>query len=160
TGTLTLSGTLSYQPTLNGTVNRRGGVTTVSTGTLALKNNAQLPGGIVGQNSIVNVLNTGTLNVSLSTLAGGYNSSPLQTTLGTGTIAGNYTHDDGILSPGDTIAGATGTNPTPTATTAAGTLTFGNNLSFNNSATGGAGGTIKFDISPSTSSGNDLIQVN
>ena len=160
TGTLTLSGALTYQPTLNGTVNRRGGVTTVSTGTLALKNNAQLPSGIVGQNSFVNVLNTGILNVSLSTLPGGYNSATLQTTLGTGTIGGNYTHDDGILSPGDTLPGATGTNPTPTPTSAAGTLTFANNLSFNNSATGGAGGTIKFDISPSTSSGNDLIQVN
>src|SRR3954447_8742506 len=34
TGKLTLSGTLTYGPTLNGTVNRRGGVTTVSAGTL------------------------------------------------------------------------------------------------------------------------------
>lgn len=160
TGTLTLSGTLSYQPTLNGTVNRRGGVTTVSVGTLALKNNAQLPGGIVGQNSIVNILSTGTLNVSASTLTGGYNSSPLQTTVGTGAIAGDYTHDDGILSPGDTIPGATGTNPNPTPTTVAGTITFNNNLSFDNAPTSGAGGTIKFDISPSTASGNDLIQVN
>lgn len=160
TGTLTLSGNLTYQPTLNATVNRRGGVTTVSTGTLALKNNAQIPGGIAGQNSIVNVLSGATLDVSLSALTGGYNSSPLQTTVGTGIIAGNYVHDDGILSPGDTIPGATGTNPNPTPTTAAGTLTFGNNLSFNNSATSGAGGAIKFDISPSTASGNDLIQVN
>lgn len=159
-GTLTLSGNLTYQPTLNATVNRRGGVTTVSAGTLALKNAAQIPGGITGQNSIVNVLSGATLNVSASTLSGGYNSSPLQTTVGAGTIAGNYVHDDGLLSPGDTIPGATGTNPTPTPTTAAGTLTFGNNLSFDNSATSGAGGALKFDISPSTTSGNDLIQVN
>lgn len=159
TGTFALSGTLSYQPTLNGTTNRRGGLTTVSAGTLALKNNAQLPGGIVGQNSIVNVLSGATLNVSASTLTGGYNSSPLQTIVGVGTIAGNYVHDDGILSPGDTIPGATGTNPTPTPTTVAGTIAFANNLSFDNVATSGAGGTIKFDISPSTTSGNDLIQV-
>src|SRR5439155_16556966 len=45
-GKLTLSGTLAYQPTLNGTVNRRGGVTTVSAGTLALKNNAQIASGV------------------------------------------------------------------------------------------------------------------
>jgi fibronectin-binding autotransporter adhesin len=160
TGTLTLSGNLTYQPTLNATVNRRGGVTTVSTGTLALKNNAQLPGGVVGQNSIVNVISTGTLDVSLSTLSGGYNSSPLQTTVGAGIVAGNYVHDDGILAPGDTVAGATGTTPTPVPASVAGTLTFNNNLSFNEAATGGAGGTIKFDISPSTSTGNDLIQVN
>jgi fibronectin-binding autotransporter adhesin len=159
-GTLTLSGTLSYQTDLNGTVNRRGGVATVSAGILALKNGAQFPAGISGQNTIVNVLTGATLDVSLSTLTGGYNSSPLQTTLGIGTIAGTYVHDDGVLSPGDTIAGATGTTPTPTPASAAGTLTFGNNLSFNQAATSGAGGTIKFDISPSTVSGNDLIQVN
>jgi len=164
TGKLTLSGTLTYGPTLNGTVNRRGGVTTVSAGSLALKNGAQIAGGktngTITQNSIVNVLAGATLDVSGSTLTGGYNPSTLQTTLGAGTIAGNYVHDDGILSPGDTIPGATGTNPTPTPASVAGTLTFSNNLSFNQAATSGAGGAIKFDISPSTSSGNDLIQVN
>jgi autotransporter-associated beta strand protein len=164
TGKLTLSGTLAYQPTLNGTVNRRGGVTTVAAGTLALKNSAAIPGGVTDgvttQNSVVNINSGATLDVSGSTIAGGYNTSPLQTVVGVGSIAGNYVHDDGVLAPGDTISGDTGTTPNPNPNSAAGTLAFNNNLSFNQAATGGAGGNIKFDISPSTSSGNDLIQVN
>lgn len=158
-GTLTLSGNLTYQPTLNGTLNRRGGVTSVSAGTLAMKNNAQVPGGVVGQNSVLSIKSGATLDVSLSTLPGGYNSAPLQTIVGVGSVSGNFVHDDGILAAGDTIPGDTGTNPTPVPVSVAGTLTF-NSLSFNQAATSGAGGNIKFDISPSTSSGNDLIQVN
>ncbi len=154
-GTLTLSGTLAYQPTLNTTSNRRGGVTTVSTGTLKLTNMAAIPAGVTGQNSIVNVLSTGILDVSGSTIPGGYSTSAMQTVLGAGQIAGNYVHDEGNLAPADTIPGATGTNPNPAVpTSVGGTITFANNLSFAGT------GNIKFDITSSTATGNDLIQVN
>jgi autotransporter-associated beta strand protein len=163
TGKLTLSGTLSYQPTVNGTVNRRGGVTTVSTGTLALTNNAAIPGGVsvtnpdmtvTTQNSVVNVLGTGTLDVTGSTIPGGYSTALRQTVVGTGQIVGNWLHDEGIIAPGDTVTGATGTNPNPNPVAAAGTLTFGNTLSF------GSSGTLLFDLTPNPAGTNDLLQVN
>jgi fibronectin-binding autotransporter adhesin len=156
-GTLTLSGTLAYQPTQNATVNRRGGITTVSAGTLKLTNNAAIPGGIFAVDGITPILSTvrilsgATLDVAGTTTP--YSTAVRQQVIGTGTIAGNYTHDEGILAPGDTL-GTANHLLSPNATAAAGTLTFANNLSFAGT------GEIKFNVSPSTVSGNDLLQVN
>ncbi len=151
TGTLTLSGNLQYQPTLNGTANRRGGITTVTAGTLKLTGGAAIPGGVTdGVTDFVStlrVLSGATLDVSGTTTP--YSTAARQQVIGAGAIAGNYTHDEGNLLPGDTLNGTT-----PTAVAAAGTLTFNNALSFAGT------GAVKFDISPSTVSGNDKIMVN
>ncbi|MBA3482528.1 MAG: autotransporter-associated beta strand repeat-containing protein [Pirellulales bacterium] len=153
TGTLTLSGTLSYQPNGNSNTSRRGGITTVSDGVLKLTNSAAIPGGIVHGTagnvlSTVNVVSPGTLDVSGYT-AGAYSTAALQQVIGNGTIVGNYNHDEGFLRPGNTI---TGTNPLANAV--GGTLNFANTLSFAGS------GTVQFDLTPNTASGNDLLQVN
>lgn len=151
TGTLTLSGTLSYQPTMNADASRRGGITNVAAGTLKLTGPAAIPGGVTDGTtnflSTVRVQAAGTLDVS--TAATPYSTAALQQVIGAGTIAGNYAHDEGTLAPGDTN---TGTTATLVAT--AGTLTFANNLNLAGT------GEIKFNISPSTTAGNDLIRVN
>jgi hypothetical protein len=159
TGTLTLSGTLNYQPVVSTNASRRGGITTITGGTLKLTGSASLPAGIAGAMSTgttptllgdllttVDIRTGATLDVSG---VPGYSSSALQQTIGRGTIVGNYIHDEGILAPGDTLSGTTANT-----VAAANTLTFQNNLSFAGS------GQIKFNVSPSTVSGNDLIQVN
>jgi autotransporter-associated beta strand protein len=154
TGTLTLSGTLAYQPTANGTVNRRGGITTVSAGTLALTNSAAIPGGIndgtVGVVlSTVNILGGATLNVS--GYSGSYSTAALQQVVGAGTIVGNYTHDEGIIRPANTISGTTASGTSPSVATA-GTINFANNFTW-------SGGEVTFDLTLDPNTGNDLVSV-
>jgi fibronectin-binding autotransporter adhesin len=167
TGTLTLSGPLLYSPNATQAIpNRRGGVTTISAGTLALKNAATFASGAdqaTNPNSIV-LAATGTLDVSQSTntyvsattglTVTGYSSQQFQQTLGTGTITGNYNHAAGVLAPANTLnAAGSGTTATPiTNNPVAGTLNFTNNLNFSGA------GTIAFDLT-TPSSGNDLLQV-
>jgi fibronectin-binding autotransporter adhesin len=155
TGKLTLSGTLAYQPTGNGTVNRRGGITTVSAGTLALTNSAAIPGGIlhgtVGEVlSTVNILGGATLDVSGYT-AGTYSTAARQQIVGAGTVLGNYAHDEGVIRPGNTINGTTASGTSPSVP-AAGTLNFQGDFNWN-------GGDYTYDMTLNPTLGNDLIFV-
>jgi autotransporter-associated beta strand protein len=153
TGTLELSGTLSYQPTANAILNRRGGTTRVEAGTLKLTGPAAIPGGSVDvtQGDLISTIDIragATLDVSGTSTP--YSTANLQQVIGAGTIVGNYTHDEGTLAPGDTNVGGNTQSLTPVA----GTLTFANNLSFAGS------GAISFNVNNTPASGNDLIQVN
>jgi fibronectin-binding autotransporter adhesin len=155
TGKLTLSGTLAYQPTGNGTVNRRGGITTVSAGTLALTNSAAIPGGIlhgtVGEVlSTVNILGGATLDVSGYT-AGTYSTAARQQIVGAGTVLGNYAHDEGVIRPGNTINGTTASGTSPSVP-AAGTLNFQGDFNW-------SGGEYTYDMTLNPTLGNDLIFV-
>lgn len=146
TGTLTLSGTLAYQPTANSTVGRRGGITTISAGTLALTNSAAIPGGVVTERpSTINVQAAGTLDVS--GFSGSYSTAAFQQIVGAGTIAGNFTHDEGVIRPGNTIS-----SNNPASNAVAGTLNFSNNFAW-------SGGEYVFDLTDNPVSGNDLISV-
>jgi autotransporter-associated beta strand protein len=158
TGTLTLSGTnILYQPTANATVARRGGETIINAGTLALTNGAFINRGIVnGTEEIFSqiIVNTnGTFEVTGTT---NNSTSPLTLLRGTGKIKGNYVHDEGVLSPNNALV--------------AGTLTFLNDLVITNSpsidpntaapyALVTSNSTLRVDISPSLTSGNDVINV-
>jgi fibronectin-binding autotransporter adhesin len=157
-GTLTLSGTnILYKPTNNTTPNRRGGETTINAGTLALTNGASIDRGIVNiaeeifSQVIVNANGTydlvGTTNNT---------TAPLSILRGTGKVKGNYVHDEGVLSPANSLL--------------AGTLTFLNDLVITNNpsidpntlvpyALLTSNSTLRIDISPSLTSGNDLINV-
>jgi autotransporter-associated beta strand protein len=154
TGKLTLSGTLNYPPTANSTVNRRGGITTVSAGTLALTNNAAIAGGIndatVGDVlSTVNIASGATLDVSGYT--GSYSTAPIQQVVGAGTIVGNYTHDEGIIRPANTINGTTASGTSPSVPVG-GTINFANNFTW-------SGGNYNYDLTLDPNAGNDLINV-
>jgi autotransporter-associated beta strand protein len=154
TGKLTLSGTLNYPPTANGTVNRRGGITTVSAGTLALTNNAAIAGGIndatVGDVlSTVNIQAGATLDVS--GYSGSYSTAPIQQVVGAGTVVGNYTHDEGIIRPANTINGTTASGTSPSVP-AGGAINFANNFTWN-------GGSYNYDLTLDPNTGNDLISV-
>lgn len=154
TGKLTLSGTLNYQPTLNtagGSATNRnpraGGITTVTAGTLALKNSALIPGGISDTNqSTVNVLAGATLDVTGYT-AGTYSSSAFQQTVGAGTILGNYAHDQGVIRPANTISG---TNQLSVNT--GGTMTVDGAFTWN-------GGDYDYTLTTDPLVGNDLLSV-
>jgi fibronectin-binding autotransporter adhesin len=154
TGTWELSGNLTYTPGAEASnVNRRGGITRIEAGTLELTGSASLPGGITDVTlgdlfSTVDIRAGATLDVSGTTTP--YSSSALQQTIGTGTIVGNYNHDQGILAPGDTNVGGNTAILTPTA----GTLTFANDLSFAGS------GAISYTMAPTPAGSNDRIQVN
>ena len=152
TGKLTLSGTLTYQPTANANAGRRGGIATVAAGTLALTNSAAIPGGIAGNNlATVDVQAGATLDVSGYT-AGTYSTAPMQQVIGAGTVVGNYNHDEGFIRPANTVtlnstaAGFLNINPV------AGTMVFNGNLTL-------SGGEITYDTSLNPASGNDLVQV-
>ncbi len=154
TGKLTLSGTLLYQPDGNGTVNRRGGITTVSAGTLALTNSAAIPGGIVHGTvgevlSTINLQAAGTLDVS--GFSGSYSTASRQQIVGAGTVVGNFTHDEGVIRPANTITGTTASGLSPSVV-AAGTINFSNNFTW-------SGGDYTYDMSLDPNSGNDLINV-
>jgi autotransporter-associated beta strand protein len=144
TGTFTLSGTLSYTTVANGLADLRGGVTQVSNGTLALTNDAAIPGGINDATlgdlvTTIDIESGGTLDVS--GVNGTYSTAPLQQVIGTGTIVGDYNHDEGNLRPGDEAFGTTNT-----ATPAAGQLTFANSLDV-------SGGTVNYDLAPAAVGG-------
>jgi autotransporter-associated beta strand protein len=148
TGTLTLSGTLSYQPTTNADIGLRGGVTRVENGVLKLVGATAIPGGVDDTTlATVDVRASGTLDVSGASTT--YSTAAFQQLIGPGKITGNYNHGAGILAPGDTNVGVS-----QSLTAVAGTMTFNNTLSFNGA------GQINFDVSPSLTTGNDLIQVN
>jgi autotransporter-associated beta strand protein len=154
TGTLTLSGTLNYPPTANTTVNRRGGITTVSAGTLKLTNTAAIAGGINDATagdilSTVNILAGATLDVS--GYSGTYSSSAIQQTVGAGTIVGNYAHDEGVIRPANTINGTTASG-TNSSVAVGGTINFANDFTWN-------GGNYTYDITLNPAAGNDLISV-
>ena len=151
-GILELSGTLSYAPTNNAILNRRGGTTRVEAGTLKLTGPAAIPGGSVDLTvgnliSTIDIRSGATLDVSGAATASTAN---LQQLIGTGKIVGNYTHGQGMLAPGDTNVDGN----SQTLTSVPGTLTFDNNLSF------AGNGAISFSLGNSPASGNDLIQVN
>ncbi|TWT92309.1 Autotransporter-associated beta strand repeat protein [Botrimarina colliarenosi] len=157
TGKLTLSGALSYSPVNTaaggqaGNPDRRGGVTTINAGTLALSGAATLPAGTDDTGALgllystVDVRPGATLDVSASP---GYSTAALQQIIGGGTIVGNFNHDEGRLAPGDDNVGNSAT-----LVRTAGTLTFANALTFN-------GGEILYDVAATPGAGNDLIQVN
>ncbi len=157
TGTLTLSGELSYSPVNTadggqaGNADRRGGVTSINAGTLALTGAASLPAGRDDTGALgllystVDIRPGATLDVSASP---GYSTAPLQQIIGGGTVVGAFNHDEGRLAPGDDNAG----NSANLVRTA-GTLTFADSLTFN-------GGEVLFDVAATPGAGNDLIQVN
>jgi autotransporter-associated beta strand protein len=146
-GKLTLSGNLTYVPSLNSTFNRRGAITTVSAGTLALKNSAVIPGGVVAGNlSTIDVRAGATLDVSGSTVAGGYTAPAEQQIIGAGTIVGPFKLGGAILSPANTMGTSTAAFSVPTA----GSINFTGNLTLDS-------GTLNLDLTPSVSSGNDFI---
>ncbi|TWT90857.1 Autotransporter-associated beta strand repeat protein [Pseudobythopirellula maris] len=164
TGTLTLSGSLEYRPVNNeeGTPpdrgqavqpDRRGGITTVVAGTLALTGDAQLP---AGRNDVGTSTNLGLLYSTVDIQAGatldvsgttGNSTAALQQVIGAGTIAGNYVHGDGRLAPADDNVGTSAT-----LTHIGGAINFANNLTIN-------GGEILYDVDTSVGGTNDLIQV-
>jgi fibronectin-binding autotransporter adhesin len=147
TGTLTLTGTLSYVPTTNVDVTLRGGLTRVEAGTLKLVGATAIPGGVDDATlSTIDLRANGTLDVSAATPT--YSTATFQQIVGPGKVTGNYNHGTGILAPGDATVGVS-----QSLTATAGTMTFNNTLSFNGT------GQINFDVSPSLTSGNDLIQV-
>jgi autotransporter-associated beta strand protein len=154
TGKLTLSGTLNYPPTANTTINRRGGITTVSAGTLALTNNAAIAGGINDPTagdivSTINIQSGATLDVS--GYSGSYSTAPIQQVVGAGTIVGNYTHDEGVIRPANTISGTTASG-TSSSVAVGGTINFANNFTW-------SGGEYTYDITTTPATGNDLISV-
>jgi fibronectin-binding autotransporter adhesin len=169
TGKLTLSGTLNYTPSANALgALRRGGITTVVGGTLALKNLAQAPAGSdpagtgVSNLTTIDVRSGATLDVSGTTLtyldAGsttvtGYSTNNFQQVIGTGTIVGNYNHGTGFLAPANTINASGSANTVVKNNVVAGTIAFANNLSFAGT------GVINFDLANSPAGLNDLIQV-
>ncbi len=119
----------------------------MSTGTLALKNRAAIPGGISDSNqSTVNVLAGSTLDVTGYT-AGTYSSSAFQQTVGAGTIKGAYAHDQGVIRPANTISG---TNQLSVNT--GGTMTVDGAFTWN-------GGDYDFTQTVDPLVGNDLVNV-
>ncbi|HEX6963623.1 MAG TPA: autotransporter-associated beta strand repeat-containing protein [Lacipirellula sp.] len=151
-GTLTLSGTLTYQPTANGNPGRRGGITTVSAGTLALANSAAIPGGIAANNlATVDIQSGATLDVSGYT-AGVYSTAAMQQVVGAGTIAGNYNHDEGFLRPADTVTLNSGGSGSLTINPIGGAMNVNGNLTL-------GGGVITYDMTTDPNAGNDLISV-
>lgn len=144
---------ISYQPTANAVVGRRGGITQVLGGTLKLTNEAYIPGGIndaiVGDvMSLIDVRAGATFDVSGSTVSGGYSTASRQRVMGGGTIVGNWIHDESTLAPGNLANSAV--NATSRETAAAGTLTFANSVSL-------TGGAIDFDLTPNQLTGSDRI---
>jgi autotransporter-associated beta strand protein len=148
TGTLTLSGNLTYGSTFNSNAGLRGGITTVTAGTLKLTSFAAIPGGtsdlVLGElPTTIDIRADATLDVSETAVP--YGTADIQQLIGAGTIAGNYTHSRGTLAPGNTRVGNS-----HALNNVAGTLTFSDTLTID-------GGILRLDVSPSTTSGNDLI---
>jgi fibronectin-binding autotransporter adhesin len=158
TGTLTFSGTnLTYGGDQEAIEARRGGFTTIDDGAIALTNGASFGRGIVGTDFVeyfhtIIVNSNGTYDVTGTT---NNTTSPLTVLQGTGKVKGAYVHDEAVLSPAGALS--------------AGTLTFLNDLTItNNPSTNDLGApialvtsnsTLRLDISPSLTSGNDRINV-
>lgn len=152
TGTLTLSGANTGVWTIPNTPGRTGGVVQVAQGTLALTNTMDSIAGGAGINlSTIDVQAGATLDVSGTTNT--FSTAALQQVLGTGTIRGDYNHDEGTIRPGDTTqAAAANEGPTNVAVPTAGSTTFdGGVLTFN-------GGSIIYDLNP-TPGTDDLLMV-
>jgi autotransporter-associated beta strand protein len=122
TGTWTLSGANGYT-----------GNTNVNEGTLAIAGASN-----IASSPVVTLASAATLNVSGTTAT--YATGANQILQGTGTVVGNYNHNQGTLRPG--------------AVQSAGTLTFANNLSI------GGGAALAMDLTANPAAGNDLVQVN
>lgn len=158
TGVLTLSGTnITYGGDAEPILARRGGFTVISAGAIALTNGASFGRGVLSGG--VEYLHTITVNPGATyEVTGTTNNttSPLTLLKGTGQVKGNYVHDEAILSPADNLL--------------AGTFTFINDLTITNNpsidpntlapyTTINSNSIIRFDISPSLTSGNDRINV-
>jgi autotransporter-associated beta strand protein len=132
---VTKTGTATTQ-VLTG-VNTYTGPTTISTGSLVLSGF-----GSISNSSTISIASGAILDVSGTSST--YSTGVGQTISGGGSIVGSYTHAQGTIVPG-------------TANTA-------DTLTFDNTSTSGtvtiSGGAINFNVSSSTSSGNDLIVLN
>lgn len=159
-GTLTLSGALTYSPVNTaeggqaGDPARRGGITTIAAGTLAVTGTTSLPAGLDDTGSAsnlgllwstVDIQSGATLDVSGAT--GTYSTVELQQVIGSGTIAGNYNHDEGRIAPGDDNAGTSAD-----LVRTAGTLNFANDLVVN-------GGEILYDMGTTPSDPHDMLEI-
>ncbi len=158
TGTFTVSGGFVGDDTNNSLnkgeadIGRQGGVVRVSEGTLALTNTAtSIPGGYSTFYTTIDVLPGATLDVSGTSST--FSTSFQQQLQGSGTIVGDYNHDEGDIRPADVSTVDNDTDLTNVPVPTAGTITFDDNLSFN-------GGNIVFDMTLNPAIGNDLIQVN
>ncbi len=154
TGILTLSGTLDYSPNVAQAIpNRRGGVTTIMAGTLALRNGAVLgPGADQTTNpTTVDIRAGASLDVGSTAT---YQSAANQQIIGTGHIVGNFNLAAGLLAPGNTI-----NNPSAgTVTTAISNNPVAGVMTIDNFSVNGTG-TIRFDLSNSPTGTNDQIAV-
>lgn len=157
------SGTLTFEGQFVGTLidantesGRQGGVVQVlDDGTLKLTNATSIPGGFGIYKSTIEVTANATLDVSTS----GFSSSPMQQTLGAGTIVGNFTHVAGAeLGAGDTTLAYTDGSGRPQPTSndrvpTAGSILFDGDLTF-------TGGSIVYDMDEFGVGGtNDLVNV-
>ncbi len=153
-GTLTLSGTIDFSPNTTQTIpNRRGGVTTISAGTLALRDGAVIGGGVdqTTNPTTVDIRSGAVLDVGTT---GTYQSAANQQVIGPGHITGNYNLAAGLLAPANTINNPSTNNAaTPISNNAvAGIMTI-DNFSVHGS------GIIRFDLSNSPAGANDRIDV-
>jgi autotransporter-associated beta strand protein len=172
TGKLTLSGTVNNVPrvgspgtpaTTTSAVTlpwRRGGVTQIQNGTIALVNSTVIAGGVtdtvanVGDMySTIDVQTNGKLDVTGYT-AGTYGTQSLQQIVGAGNIYGDWNHSTGFIRPANTVPdlGASTTITSPNTTAVAGMITFNGNFTL-------SGGSIGYDMSLDPNAGNDLVHV-
>lgn len=163
TGKLTLSGTVNNVPRAAGTSAatvpwRRGGVTQIRSGSIALVGSTVISGGVVEAGagelySTIEVQAAGTLDVTGYT-GGTYATQSLQQIIGPGTILGNWTHATGFIRPADTVPdlGGNAGITSPNTTAVGGAIQFNGNLNLH-------GGSIGYDMTLDPNSGNDLIQV-
>lgn len=157
TGTLELAGPLTGAPWViaGADIGRKGGVTRVTTGTLAITGATSIPGGGGIDFSTIDVRAGAFLDVSGA--PGTFSTSALQQVWGSGTIIGPYNHDEGRIHPADLPAPDTTGPPNPTDMTnvpvpTAGTINFNGNLIL-------SGGEIVFDMDTTPLGTNDKIMV-
>ncbi|QDU55504.1 beta strand repeat-containing protein [Aeoliella mucimassa] len=152
TGTHTFSGMFDGDSLIASStdIGRQGGVIRVTEGTLAFTDAIDsIPGGAGTDKSTVDVLAGAVLDVSGTDST--FSSSPLQQFQGSGTIVGDFNHDEGDIRPADVSTPDNDTTLTNVPIPTIGTITFDGNLAFN-------GGTVVFDMSE-TPGTDDLVQV-
>ena len=88
---------------------------------------------------------------NVSGYSGNYSTAALQQIVGAGNVVGNFTHDEGVIRPANTINGTTASGNTPSVAVG-GTINFANNFTW-------SGGDYTFDMTPDPNTGNDLINV-